>query len=409
MEFLGGNADLCAVAEFAAVGEPGGGVHIDHSRIHSTLELLGNVQVTGDDALGVFGAVLGDMRHCILQAVCHLDGDLIVVEFRVVQFFGHRLNRIAQNLPGLFVAVNGHIVRTERRLHSGQNLCGNVLMDDQSLDGVADGRALGLGIVNDAHCHFIIRLAVQAAVHVDVAVSGTSLDDRHGRLAQHRLNQTGAATGNQHIQVSGKVHHVCRCLTGSILYQLNDIPGQSHGLHCIPHDLRQCGVGMDRLFAATENDNISGFQTKGRRIHGNIGTGLKDNADNAQRHTGLEDLQTVGTDRAAVHRTDRIFRSDQLTCRICHTGNTGRCQPQAILERCGHVILHSRLQVFGIGGENLLLPGKQGIGNGGKGVVFHLGCGSGNGGFHSLCLDAKGFCIVHGNAPFRMIKSRIDD
>ena len=110
MEFLGGNADLCAVAEFAAVGEPGGGVHIDHSRIHSTLELLGSVQVTGDDALGVFGAVLGDMRHCILQAVCHLDGDLIVVEFRVVQFFGHRLNRIAQNLPGLFVAVNGHIV-----------------------------------------------------------------------------------------------------------------------------------------------------------------------------------------------------------------------------------------------------------------------------------------------------------
>ena len=33
-------------------------------------------------------------------------------------------------------------------------------------------------------------------------------------------------------------------------------------------------------------------------------------------------------------------------------------------------------------------------------IVFDLRCGSGNGGFHSFCLDTKGFSVIHGYAPF---------
>ena len=166
---------------------------------------------------------------------------------------------------------------------------------------------------------------------------------------------------------------------------------------------------MDRLLAATENDHVSGFQAEGGSVYGDVGAGFKDNADDTQRHTGLEDLQAVGADRAAVHRANGIFCGDQLACCVCHAGNAGRGQPQAILQRFCHVVLDGSLQVFGVGGEDLLLSCQQGIGNGSEGIVFHLGCSGGNGGFHSFCLDTKGFSVIHGCAPFRMIKSGIDD
>ena len=55
-------------------------------------------------------------------------------------------------------------------------------MHDQPFNGVADRGTLGLGVVDDTDSHFIIRFAVQAAVHIDVTVSGTGFNDRHGGL-----------------------------------------------------------------------------------------------------------------------------------------------------------------------------------------------------------------------------------
>ena len=273
-------------------------------------------------------------------------------------------------------------------------------MHDQPFNGVADRGTLGLGVVDDADSHFIICFAVQAAVHIDVTVSGTGFNDRHGGLPQHCLNQTSTAAGDQHVQIASQVHYVGGSFTGSVLHQLNDVLGQSGSFHSVPHDFCQCGVGVDRLLAAAENDHVSGFQAEGGSIYSDIGAGFKDNADDTQRHTGFEDLQAVGADRAAVYRTNGIFGGDQLTGSVCHAGNAGRSQPQTVLQRFCHVVLYGSLQVFGVGGEDFLLSCQQGIGNGSEGVVFDLRCGSGNGGFHSFCLDTKGFSVIHGYAPF---------
>ena len=48
MKLLGADADLCPKAELKAVGEPGGGVHIDRRRIHLVQEPLGVfIRMTG--------------------------------------------------------------------------------------------------------------------------------------------------------------------------------------------------------------------------------------------------------------------------------------------------------------------------------------------------------------------------
>ena len=61
VQLLRGDADLRAEAELLAVGEPGGGVDEDGRRVHPRGERPRRRQRTGDDRLGVPGAVPGDV------------------------------------------------------------------------------------------------------------------------------------------------------------------------------------------------------------------------------------------------------------------------------------------------------------------------------------------------------------
>ena len=57
VEFVGGDADLRAEAEFAAIGEARAGIPIDRRAVHLGEEALGGRLVRGDDAVAVMRAV----------------------------------------------------------------------------------------------------------------------------------------------------------------------------------------------------------------------------------------------------------------------------------------------------------------------------------------------------------------
>src|SRR5262245_9100379 len=75
MEAAGGDPDLGAEAELAAVGELGRGVVQHNGGIDLAQELFGRALVLGDDGLGVVRAVALDMRDCTVDAVDHLGRD----------------------------------------------------------------------------------------------------------------------------------------------------------------------------------------------------------------------------------------------------------------------------------------------------------------------------------------------
>ena len=75
MQAAGGDADLGAEAELAAVGELRRGIVQHDGRIDLAQEFLRRRRVRGDDRVGVVRAVMLDVRDRAVDAVDHLGGD----------------------------------------------------------------------------------------------------------------------------------------------------------------------------------------------------------------------------------------------------------------------------------------------------------------------------------------------
>ena len=201
---MSGDADLGAQAELVAVGEASGGVDIYRSRVHLIQELLGGEVVVGDDGLGVAGAVGVDELHRLVKAAHHLDGQNIVAELGVPVLLGGRDHEAAQDGPGLGAAPQLYVLGLEQLPGHGQEVSGHRTVHQQALGGVAHRGAGGLGVMDDAGGHVQVGLPVD--VHVAHAHAG--LDHRHLGVFHHIFNETGAATGNKHIQIGGQVHQL---------------------------------------------------------------------------------------------------------------------------------------------------------------------------------------------------------
>src|SRR5512135_3480204 len=73
VQLLGRVADLGAHPELAAVGEAGGGVHVDAGGVDAEAEGAGSVDVARDDRLRVPAAVAGDVLDRLAERLDHAD------------------------------------------------------------------------------------------------------------------------------------------------------------------------------------------------------------------------------------------------------------------------------------------------------------------------------------------------
>jgi len=78
--------------------------------------------------------------------------------------FGGRL-RVRHELPRAIIPAKFDFVLGESLCNAWQELVGDLLVDQQRLDGVADTGALALGIDDNLLCH----LEVGVAIHVHMA------------------------------------------------------------------------------------------------------------------------------------------------------------------------------------------------------------------------------------------------
>lgn len=95
----------------------------------------------------------------------------------------------------------------------------DIFMDKQRLACIADTDPLCLGIEDDIDCH----IKICALIHINVAVSGTSLDHRDCALVHNGFNKALSASWNQDIHIFVHLHELSRSLSGSICDQLNGI------------------------------------------------------------------------------------------------------------------------------------------------------------------------------------------
>src|SRR5258705_9729052 len=99
VEFAGGNADLGAEAELAAVGELRRGVVQHDGGIDLAEEFFGGLCILGHDRIGVARAVVLDMRDRSVDAVDNARGDDGVEILSVPVIVGGRLHPRVDLLP----------------------------------------------------------------------------------------------------------------------------------------------------------------------------------------------------------------------------------------------------------------------------------------------------------------------
>ena len=146
-------------------------------------------------------------------------------------------NTVPQNRTGLFTTVNCHIMHSKCLLHHRQQFFCNCFMHQQAFNCIANRWTLRLGVVNNPNSHFIICIAIQTGIYIDVTISDTRFNDWNGCLLDNCLNQACSTSWNQNIQIAIQLHHIAGSLSGGIFYQLHDICRQANGFHRFPHDI----------------------------------------------------------------------------------------------------------------------------------------------------------------------------
>ena len=174
VQLLGRVADLGAHPELAAVGEARRGVDVHAGGVDAELERPRGRGVARDDRLGVAGAVGVDVLDRLLGGADDLHREHEREELLRPVGLG-RPRRRSRRSPRTASSPRSSTpaARSEPSTR-GRNSAGDGLVHEQRLGGVADARALGLGVEHDR----LGALEVGARVDEDVAVARRRVDHR---------------------------------------------------------------------------------------------------------------------------------------------------------------------------------------------------------------------------------------
>ena len=208
-----------------------------------------------------------------------------------------------------------------------------------------------------------------------MAYAHAGLDHRHPGVFHHAADEPRAAPGDQHVQIRRQMHQLVGAVPAGVLHQRDAVPGQSDVLQRVPHDGNKGLVGVEGLPAAPEEDGIARLQTQGGGVHRDVGPGLVDDADDAQRHPALADDEPVGTLVHFCHRADGVRQSADLPHPFHDAADAPFVQGQPILKGRTHAAVPGLGQIQRVGGEDFLLPGRKAPGDGFQGRVLLGGAG----------------------------------
>ena len=276
-------------------------------------------------------------------------------------------------------------------------------MNQHTFGRIAHRGAGALGIIENGGGHIQIGLIV----HIDVAHALTGADHRHAGLFGHCPNEPRAAPGDQHVHIPIQMHQLARGFVAGVLHQGNAVGGKASLDQSAPHQLHGAAVGADGLLAAPENAHIAGFQAQGRRVHRDVGPGLKDDGDHTQGDPPPSDNQAVGAGFHSVHPADGVRQSGHLPHAVHDPGDPLRRERQPVQHGRAHPGLPGCRHVLGIGGQPVSLALNQGLGHGFQCGVFHRCGGSGKRVRGGFCRCALLLQYRHKTSSFFRARNRV--
>ncbi|CAM5474795.1 hypothetical protein SAVIM40S_07522 [Streptomyces avidinii] len=247
------------------------------------------------------------------------------------------------------VAVDGDARLGERVERARQEGVGDVPVDEERLGGIADGGSLGLGVDEDVHRHVQVGLGVD----VDVAVAGTGLDDGDGGFLDHGLDEGGAAARDEHVHEAAGAHQLADGLAGLARDELDRVGGQADALDCVPQDGDESGVGGVGGGTAAQEDRVPGLEAEGGGVDGDVGAGLVDDADDAERDADLAEVDAVGEGVAADDLADGVGEGGDVAYVGGDGGDALGGEGEAVDDGLARAGGAGPVRVHGVGGDDL--------------------------------------------------------
>ena len=190
------------------------------------------------------------------------------------------------------------------------------------------------------------------------------LDHRHPRFLRDALDQALAAARHDDVNVFRHGDEVAdgRAVGGfdHLHRRFRQAGGREAGAHAGGDGL----IAADRFLAAAQDRGVAGLEAQRRGVGRDVGARLVDDADHAERHAHLADLDAGGAELHVGNLADRVGQRGDLFEALRHRFDALGGERQAIE--------HGRLQtvgarlgdIFGIGGEQFIAAGADIRGHG---------------------------------------------
>ena len=106
-------------------------------------------------------------------------------------------------------------------------------------------------------------------------------------------------------------------------HQLDDVGVQPGGGDRVAQHLDDRGVAGPRARGAAQQHRVAGLQADAGGVGGDVGPGLVDDPDHAERHPHLAELEPVGQRAAADHLADRVGQAGDVAQPLGHRRRPG--------------------------------------------------------------------------------------
>ena len=226
-------------------------------------------------------------------------------------------------------------------------------MNQKRFHCVADGRSLNFGV----HANFQRHVKIGGLVNESVTNARARFDDGNRAVFDDAGNQACTAARNNHVNQLAQAAHDDNRVAVKNADKFNELFGHALSNRRVTHNFDDCFIRADNFRTAAQQTRVAGLETQSNRVRRDVRSGLKNNADDAERYACATNFQTVGARDVEVNFFERVGQFDDLADTFGHVANTLRRQNHAV----NHVLAHGRFFAGGLNFafvdfQNFVLP-----------------------------------------------------
>ena len=247
---------------------------------------------------------------------------------------------------GFVVSIDHHLLLSHLFAECRQ-VAKAVLMDDETVEGIADRHTTGLGIVDDCLAH----LQVTILVEVGVDDTGTRLNDGDAGGIADKVDEFPSTTGNTEVYISHGIEHLTRSLVGG-RQQRDDIRADTVFLQDLMNQRHLLTIRAVGILTTFQHTGIAALETEGENVESHIGTGLIYHTNHTEGYRDPAEPQAVGKGLLLGDMSKGGGEGGDITHVGGDTFQTTACQLQTVVER---ILFRHLGQILGIRLQDSLL------------------------------------------------------